>query len=103
MKTTPAVRPQADLRDAEATLIARLKAGEEAAFEELVRRHGPRMYAVARRYLPQEADAQDALQEALLCAYRGIGTFAGGSRLDTWLYRVTVNSSLMRIRMSDEL
>jgi RNA polymerase sigma-70 factor (ECF subfamily) len=56
------------------------------------------MHAVARRYLPEEADADDALQDALLSAYRGIGGFVGGSRLGTWLHRVTVNCALMRIR-----
>ena len=82
----------------EAALVTRLKAGEDGAFEELVRQHGPRMYAVALRYLSQEADAQDALQDALLSAYRGIGGFSGDSRLGTWLHRVTVNAALMRIR-----
>ena len=75
-----------------------MKAGEGRAFEELVRTEGPRMYAVALRYLPHEADAEDALQDALLNAFRGIGSFAGDSRLSTWLHRVTVNAALMRIR-----
>lgn len=82
----------------EGDLIRRLKAGEEPAFEELVRLHGPRMLAVARRFLPREADAEDALQDAFLSVFRAIARFEGGSRLSTWLHRVTVNAALMRIR-----
>jgi RNA polymerase sigma-70 factor (ECF subfamily) len=82
----------------EAEFVERLRRGDEQAFEELVRTHGPRMLAVARRYLPREADAEDALQDALLNAHRNIGSFQGGSLLATWLHRVTVNAALMRIR-----
>src|SRR5689334_6179968 len=82
----------------EEELVVRLKAGDEAAFETLVRTHGPRMLAVARRYLSREADAQDALQDAFVNVVRAIGSFAGNSRLSTWLHRVVVNSALMKIR-----
>jgi RNA polymerase sigma-70 factor (ECF subfamily) len=82
----------------EAALVARLQAGEEAAFEQVVRLYGPKMLAVARRFLPKEADAEDALQDAFLSVYRSVGSFQGGSRLSTWLHRVTVNAALMRIR-----
>jgi RNA polymerase sigma-70 factor (ECF subfamily) len=87
-----------DVRTVEAALIVRLKAGEELAFEELVRAHGPRMLAVARRFLPQEADAQDAVQDAFLNVSKSIQGFSGESRLSTWLHRVVVNCALMRIR-----
>lgn len=79
-------------------LVRRLQAGEDAAFEDLVRLHGPRMLAVARRYLPVEADAEDAVQDAFVSVARSIGAFEGGSRLSTWLHRVVVNAALMRIR-----
>jgi RNA polymerase sigma-70 factor (ECF subfamily) len=82
----------------EALLVERLCRGDEAAFETLVREYGPRMLAVARRYLPRETDAEDALQDAFLSAHRNIASFRGGSRLGTWLHRVTVNAALMRIR-----
>lgn len=81
-----------------AGLVAGLQRGDEAAFEALVRQHGPRMLAVARRYLPQEADAYDALQEAFVSVARAIGAFHGASRLETWLHRVVVNAALMQIR-----
>lgn len=81
-----------------ANLIAGLQRGEEAAFEALVRLHGPRMLSVARRYLPQEADAYDALQDAFVSVARAIRAFNGASRLETWLHRVVVNAALMQIR-----
>jgi RNA polymerase sigma-70 factor (ECF subfamily) len=79
-------------------LVARLKQGDERAFEELVRAQGPRMLAVIRRFLPQEADAQDALQDAFVSVTRAISGFDGASLLSTWLHRVAVNAALMRIR-----
>jgi RNA polymerase sigma-70 factor (ECF subfamily) len=93
--TAPA--PAAAL-DAEADLVARLKNGDGDAYETLVRTHGPRMLAVARRYLPQEADAEDALQDAFVNVARAIGNFSGDSRLGTWLHRIVVNCALTRIR-----
>jgi RNA polymerase sigma-70 factor (ECF subfamily) len=79
-------------------LLARLRAGEEAAYEELVRTHGGRLLAVARRFLPQEDDARDAVQDAFLNAFRGVGRFEGEARLSTWLHRIVVNASLMKLR-----
>jgi RNA polymerase sigma-70 factor (ECF subfamily) len=91
---TRAATPVAD----EAGLVARLQAGDDDAFEQVVRLYGPKMLAVARRFLPREADAEDALQDAFVSVYRSVGSFQGGSRLSTWLHRVTVNAALMRIR-----
>jgi RNA polymerase sigma-70 factor (ECF subfamily) len=82
----------------EKELVERLRAGDEAAFEAMVRAYGPRMLAVAKRYLPMDADAEDALQDAFLNAFRAISRFEGDSRLTTWLHRVVVNAALMRIR-----
>lgn len=82
----------------EAALVAAMQAGEEAAFEQVVRMHGPRMLAVTRRMLGSEEDAQDALQEALLSAFKAIGNFQGESQLSTWLHRIAVNAALMKLR-----
>jgi RNA polymerase sigma-70 factor (ECF subfamily) len=82
----------------ESALLARLRAGEEQAFEELVRRFGGQMLAVARRFLFEEADAQDVLQDAFLSAFRALPNFDGKSRLSTWLHRIVVNAALMRLR-----
>jgi RNA polymerase sigma-70 factor (ECF subfamily) len=83
---------------ADASLVARLKAGDEAAFEEMVRTLGGRMLAVARRMLRDEEAARDTVQEAMLSAIRGLKNFDGHSRLSTWLHRIVVNAALMRIR-----
>jgi RNA polymerase sigma-70 factor, ECF subfamily len=82
----------------EQELIASLRAGDEAAFERLVREHTPHLLAVARRLLPSEHDARDAVQEAFLSAFKSIGAFEGGSRLSTWLHRIVVNACLMKRR-----
>jgi len=82
----------------DADLLARLRLGDEAAFEELVRENTGRMLAVARRFLPSDDDAQDAVQEAFSSAFRALPKFEGGSRLSTWLHRITVNACLMKLR-----
>lgn len=79
-------------------LVERLRAGDAAAFESLVRRHGGRMLATARRMLPTEDDARDVVQEALLSAFRSICSFEGAARLSTWLHRIVVNAALMKLR-----
>jgi RNA polymerase sigma-70 factor (ECF subfamily) len=86
-------------RDArEAAFLARLRAGEEGAFEELVRGYGPRLLAAAKRLLPSDEDARDAVQDAFLSAFRSLDRFAGDALLSTWLHRIVVNASLMKLR-----
>lgn len=79
-------------------LLMRLRVGEEAAYDELVRLAGGRMLAVARRMLEREDDAQDAVQEAFLSAFKAMNSFDGRSRMTTWLHRITVNACLMKLR-----
>lgn len=79
-------------------LVLRLRAGDASAFEQLVRIAGARMLAVARRMLPNEDDAQDAVQEAFLNAFRSLDRFDERARLTTWLHRITVNACLMKLR-----
>jgi RNA polymerase sigma-70 factor (ECF subfamily) len=83
---------------AEASLLERLRAGDEAAFETLVRDNAGRLLAVARRYLRSEEDASDAVQDAFIAASRSIARFEGGSSLSTWLHRIAINACLMKIR-----
>ena len=85
---------------AEDSLLARLRAGDESCFEELVRRTSPRLLATLRRMLRSEEDARDALQETFLAAFRALETFEGQSRLSTWLHRIAVNAALMKLRSS---
>lgn len=94
--TTPA--PPRSSEQGERALLDRLRQGDEAAFEQLVRQEGGRLLAVARRFLHQEEDARDAVQEAFFSAFRAIGRFEEGSRLSTWLHRIVINASLMRLR-----
>jgi RNA polymerase sigma-70 factor, ECF subfamily len=91
--------PADDAARAERALVARLRAGDEAAYEEMVRAHGGRLLAVARRILGgHEQDARDAVQDGFISAFRSIHGFAGGSRLSTWLHRIVVNAALMKLR-----
>jgi RNA polymerase sigma-70 factor (ECF subfamily) len=83
---------------ADLELAARLRAGDMQAFEEVFRQHGTRLYNVALRMLGQPADAEDALQEVFLQAFRKIGGFKGESSLGTWLYRLAINLCLDRLR-----
>lgn len=82
----------------ERAFVERLKAGDEKAYETLVREHSGRMLAVARRFLRSEDDAGDAVQEAFVSAFRAIDRFEGGARISTWLHRIVVNAALMKLR-----
>jgi RNA polymerase sigma factor (sigma-70 family) len=79
-------------------LLARVRAGDERACEALVRQHGGRMLAVARRFLRTEEDSADAVQDAFLSAFRALESFEGNSAIGTWLHRIVVNVCLMRLR-----
>lgn len=79
-------------------LVRRLQQGDADAYELLVRVHGGRLLAVARRFLPNEQDARDALQDAFIRAFRAIHTFEARAQLNTWLHRIVVNSALMMLR-----
>jgi RNA polymerase sigma-70 factor (ECF subfamily) len=75
-------------------LLARHVDGDPAAFGELVVRHRDRLWAVALRTLGNPDDAADALQDALLSAYRGASGFRGSAAVTTWLHRIVVNACL---------
>ncbi len=79
-------------------LVQRLRDGEDAAYELLVRRHAGRMLAVAARFLNSMDEAQDAVQDAFLSAFRSLDDFRSGSSMATWLHRITVNAALMKLR-----
>jgi RNA polymerase sigma-70 factor (ECF subfamily) len=79
-------------------LLTRLRAGEDGAFDDLVRAAGGRMLALARRMMGREEEAQDAVQDAFLSAFKSLDRFDGRSQLTTWLHRITVNACLMRLR-----
>jgi RNA polymerase sigma-70 factor (ECF subfamily) len=82
---------------ADEALAARAAAGDDSAFEELVRRYQTRVFRLACR-LTSDTDAPDVLQESFLQVYRHLPSFRGESRFSTWLYRITTNAALMHRR-----
>ncbi|MBP0589762.1 RNA polymerase sigma factor [Paraburkholderia sp. LEh10] len=84
--------------DDDAEIVRRIVAGDRAAFELLMRRHNRRLYRLARATLRNDVEAEDALQDAYLNAYRAIGQFRGDSRLFTWLSRLVLNECFARMR-----
>lgn len=87
-----------DLSTEEIQLLDRLRAGEDAAYEELVRLYSSRLLVVARRIVGSDEEAQDVVQDAFLNAFRSLPRFQGDARLSTWLHRIVVNSALMKLR-----
>lgn len=88
-------RPE-EISDAE--LLRAHTAGDPYAFDTLVRRHRDRLWAVALRTMRDPEEAADALQDALISAFRAAGSFRDESQVTTWLHRIVVNACLDRIR-----
>ena len=82
----------------DAALATRVARDDHAAFEALMRRHNGRLFRVARAILKNETEAEDALQDAYLDAYRHMAEFRGAAQLATWLTRIVINQALMRLR-----
>jgi RNA polymerase sigma-70 factor (ECF subfamily) len=78
--------------------VERLRAGDERAFEELVEQYRERVYRVAWRILRDDEGAEDAAQEAFIKVFRNIGRFEERSSLYTWIYRITVNIALNKLK-----
>ena len=84
--------------EVEDTLVAAARSGDLGAFEELVRRYDRTVFRVARHITQNNEDAEDAVQDAFLKAFSGLDRFQGKARFSTWLYRITVNECLMKLR-----
>lgn len=82
----------------EAALINALLAGDKHACACMVRQHGGQMYAVALRIMGDPDEAEDVVQDAFISACGKVASFEGRSKLSTWLYRITTNAALMRLR-----
>jgi RNA polymerase sigma factor (sigma-70 family) len=82
----------------DADLVRRIVLRDNAAFETLMRRYNGRLFRVARAILKDDRDAEDALQDAYLDAFRHMSGFKGDAQLGTWLTRIVVNQALMRLR-----
>lgn len=89
---------QATPVDNEASYVAAAKAGDVAAFEELVNRYERKIFRLAQHITQNTEDAQDVSQEAFLKAFEHLGDFQGNSRFYTWLVRIAVNQALMKLR-----
>ena len=86
------------MQDPDAELVAQAQDGKLEAFEELVRRHSQLIYRTLTAILGNPADAQDAMQDALLSAFKHIGEFQGRSKFSTWLVSIARNTALQRLR-----
>jgi RNA polymerase sigma-70 factor (ECF subfamily) len=87
-----------DPRIDDAALAARVATGDEAAIRLLMRRYNQKLFRTARAILREDAEAEDALQEAYLKAFRAMGTFRADAKLSTWLVRIVANEALGRLR-----
>jgi RNA polymerase sigma-70 factor (ECF subfamily) len=97
MKTTSLAPAATDAPD-DVELARRVGQRDERAFELLMRRHNQMLYRIARAILRDGAEAEDAVQDAYLAAFRNIAGFRGGSRLSTWLARIVINESYALLR-----
>ncbi len=79
-------------------LLARLKAGEEAALADLADAYSAKIYQLAFRYLRNKEDAEEITQDVLFKVYRKVGAFRGDAALSSWIYRITFNAAMSRLR-----
>lgn len=96
----PASIGSPSIAEEEATLLASARAGDSAAFECLVTPHWDALLRTTQRILRNREDAEDAVQTALLDAFRNLNSFHGRSRFSSWLTRIAMNSAFLRLRVS---
>ena len=94
----PVPRPTAHAGSSDEELVPLIAGGDEAAFRVLMRRYNQRLFRTTRAILRDDAEAEEALQEGWLQAYRAMPTFRGDSKLSTWLTRIVANEALQRRR-----
>ena len=83
---------------ADSSLLARLQAGDERALADLIDTHGSKIYQLAFRYLRNKEDAEEVTQDVLYKVYRKVGAFRGDAALSSWIYRITFNAAISRLR-----
>jgi RNA polymerase sigma-70 factor, ECF subfamily len=87
------------MSDAEQTsLLMRLQAGDEQALAELAEAYRTKIYQLAFRYLRSREDAEEVTQDVLFKVYRKVGEFRGDAALSSWIYRITFNAAMSRLR-----
>jgi RNA polymerase sigma-70 factor, ECF subfamily len=79
-------------------LLARLQSGDDEALAELSRTYGPKIYQLAFRYLRSREDAEEIAQDVLFKVHRKVGEFRGDAALSSWMYRITFNAAMSRLR-----
>ncbi len=79
-------------------LLARLQAGDEAAMADLAETYGSKIYQLAFRYLRNKEDAEEVAQDVLFKVHRKVGAFRGDAALSSWIYRITFNAAMSRLR-----
>lgn len=94
----PSPTPRAPVPEDAGELVALAAAGDARAFEAIMRRHNRLLFRTARSVLRDDAEAEDAVQEAYLKAWRALPGFRAESRLSTWLVRIVMNQALSRLR-----
>src|SRR3990170_3664088 len=82
----------------EALLIERLRAGDETAMNDLSAMYGSKIFQLAFRYMKNREDAEEVVQDVLLKVHRKIDAFRGDSALSSWIYRITFNTAMSRLR-----
>jgi RNA polymerase sigma-70 factor (ECF subfamily) len=87
------------MRDPRQTeLLARLQAGDERALAELADAYSTKIYQLAFRYLRNKEDAEEVAQDVLFKVYKKVGAFRGDAALSSWIYRITFNAAMSRLR-----
>lgn len=99
LQHAPTFAPSEPPTDVE--LAARAASGDAGAFEAIMRRHNRLLFRTARSILKSDTEAEDALQDAYLRAWRAMGSFRADARLSTWLVRIVINEALGRLRQRD--
>ena len=79
-------------------LLSRLQSGDERALSDLADAYGTKIYQLAFRYLRNKEDAEEVTQDVLFKVYRKVGSFRGDAALSSWIYRITFNAAMSRLR-----
>src|SRR3954467_11149295 len=79
-------------------LLARLQAGDESALRDLAEAYGSKIFQLAFRYVRNKEDAEEITQDVLFKVHRHVGAFRGDAALSSWIFRITFNAAMSRVR-----
>src|SRR5262249_13827174 len=94
-------RQKSEQHQKDELLLTRLKSGEDGALGDLIDAYGTKIYQLAFRYLRNKEDAEEIAQDVLFKVYRKVGSFRGDSALSSWIYRITFNAAMSRLRTAE--